>query len=188
MLSTLLQIRLIQLRHEVQHLGLRHLLVFAALFVALLLLSYSLFLSDRTYWFATAGVPLLFLLVHLYRPDQQFVYLHLAKPFAALTAEYLVVALPFTAPALFTPHWYSFFICSGLLVLVPLVKYQPKHQAQLAFLSWFLPNQNFEWISGIRKTFWLFLAFYGAAFAFCQIKLLPLFFLWMLTNFIISFY
>lgn len=144
-------------------------------------------MPDKAYIPGLAIVSVLFYL-HNSRKDKQFVFLHVKNPSWSIFTEYLVFSLPFTLPSLFTSQYFYFPLVIFIIFLISNLNYKFKIKKPNINPSRFIKADNFELISGIRKYYLGFIFIYLLAIAFCWLSFLPLFFLWILTTLIISFY
>jgi hypothetical protein len=102
--------------------------------------------------------------------------------------EYALFTLPFSITSLFTNVWYLYPIFLFLLFCLPYISYSLKKLTHLKKLSRLIPAYNFEWISGVRKTFIFLFPLYVFAICLSWFRILPLFLCWLITVNIISFY
>ena len=186
---TLVNIRLLQLRREIRPIGFFYTLFFAALAVGFVAVVFSQFQQRPNSWAAAGILVAAALAIQLGRADEEFIFRHLAHPQKAVFTEYFVLALPLTLPVLFTENWFCFLVVAAGFLAVSAVRFHAS--ARHTFwpgISRFTGEQNFEWISGILKTWPALVLVYSLALAFCWVPVLPLFFLWIITVFITGFY
>ena len=128
------------------------------------------------------------LILQINRPDLDFVHRKLPHPFLELYSEYACIIFFFTAPSLLTPHPFCFLISYGLLIAIPL--YRPVSINSTAFkkLSRIISPKDFEWISGIRKTYLILIPVYLLALSISWLKIATLALLWLITSVLVSFY
>ncbi|MFC5271676.1 hypothetical protein [Adhaeribacter terreus] len=186
--TTLLQIRTLQFRRELKTLGLLHKALFGMLFLTLVAISHSNFQKQPNCWFAVTLLWVAASFVQLYRPDKNFVYLHLAKPHQAIFLEYAVISLPFILPVLFSPNWFCLFIFLAGLFPITYIRTTVSTQTRFIFIGKIFPANTFEWIAGFRKNFPLLILIYALALAFCWVKVLPLALLWLFFGIVLNFY
>ncbi len=187
MVKTLLYIRAKQLKREAHGLGL-YLLIFIAIAVSVSVITYTQYKSQQQALVIVAILLTICLGIQYTRKDKQFIYKQLDKPHLQIFLEYTILTLPFSITSLITKNWYCFPLLLLILVCIPFFKFQFKHTAVFKQLSSLIPASNFEWISGIRKQYIPFIGLYLIALAFCWVRILPLFLLWLLTIIISSFY
>ncbi|MEO8416610.1 MAG: hypothetical protein ABI472_23295 [Ginsengibacter sp.] len=184
---TLLYIRLKQLQRELRSLGM-YMIAIAAIALYLILVSFSQFETGRHAYYIVGGLVIICVALQFYRKDTSFIYKHVDKPHLQIFSEYAAISLPFSVTAIFTKSWMYFPLLATLLFLIPYLKFSVRKKTIFKNLSRVIPAMNFEWISGFRKSFILFIGVYLLAVAFCWFRILPLFLLWFLTTIIISFY
>jgi len=183
----LVKIRLIQVIREFRNTGPVALLL--PLVVAFLVFaSYKMWQQQPHAYYLAAGLLLSCIFIQFYRNDKQFVYNHVERPHLVLFSEYIFFALPFSISCLLSPTPYLFPLLVAAIATVPYIKYSIAQKTRLKYLSAFIPPHRFEWISGIRKNFIYLLPLYVLALGFSWFRILPLFFLFLITVSIASFY
>jgi hypothetical protein len=187
MAKTLLYIRTKQLKREADGLGL-YLIIFIAIAAVISLVTYFQYKNNQQAWYVVIILSMICLAIQYTRKDKQFIYKQLDKPHLQISLEYLILTLPFSITSLITKNWFCFPLLLLALTCIPFIKFQFKYKAVLKHLSLLIPASNFEWISGIRKQYVTFMGLYLIALAFCWVRILPLFLLWLLTIIISSFY
>ncbi|MDQ3193211.1 MAG: hypothetical protein M3Q58_16630 [Bacteroidota bacterium] len=185
---TLLKIRFKQLSRELDDLGIFYGLFYLGLSIVAILVTYKLYQDPEKAWIPFAGVIAGVFFIHNNRKDRQFVFLHVKNPLRTIFTEYLVFTLPFTLPCLLSKQYYYFPIILLLLFLISTLHFKFKLKTPQVNPSLFINAKNFELISGMRKHFWGFVFIYLLSISFCWLSFLPLFFLWVLTTVLISFY
>ena len=186
--ATLLLVRLIQLRREAQTLGWIYKFLFFALLLVFIAVSHNVSQNADSCLAVPGALWLSALMAQLFRPDKNFVYLHIRGPALAIFLEYAAFSLPFILPALFSPNWYCFPVYFIGLWGITFIRKSFRPQTRFVFLGRLFPALAFEWISGFRQALPVFAIGYLAAIAFCWVKALPLFLLWLLNLFFVSFY
>jgi hypothetical protein len=186
-MTLLLYIRWQQLQREISGLGL-YLLVYIGLAGYIALAFFKQFQQGQNAIYIVIGITTVCIGLQFYRTDKSFVYKHLNNPHFQIFLEYVVLTFPFSISCIITKSWYYY---PGLLILllcIPFFKFQFEHKAIFKNLSSIIPANNFEWISGLRRNHISFISLYLAAAAFCWVRILPLFLLWLLTITISSFH
>lgn len=150
MIYAILKIRICQARRIVNDLGLGR-VIFVFLMLAGLL--YQLFI-------ATKGKPdvatliclLLVLFLHLKRKDLLFLKSHVERNKMVLLIEYLILSLPLLAGLSYYLHW--LFLAGYLTVLTLIVQIgrQLRKHTFNSFIQRWIPDDCFEWKSGVRKS------------------------------------
>lgn len=186
--STLLIIRWRQARKELQGAGFVYVLVLLALVGLAAAFLYGQFTRTNTAWLFSGLIVFTVLSAHTGRRDKAFLYLHIEQPVTSLYLEYLVFTLPFTLPALATPHWYLFLLMQVCFYGITHIRTTPVKKTWLQGLSRMIPPRDFEWLAGMRQAGFLVLFLYLAALALSWLIVAPLVCLWLITVRITSFY
>ena len=186
MTFTLLYIRYRQLIREINGLGLYLLFfIFAGGYLAYYF--YRQFELEKNAMYVIAFLAIACLALQFQRKDKAFIYKHISNPYLQVFSEYVALTFPFAITCIFTKSWYSYPLLLLLLCVIPLLNVRLRQNTVFKNLSLLIPAGQIEWISGIRKNYITFSFLYLAAVVTCWIKILPLFFLWMLTIIITSF-
>lgn len=186
-MTLLLFIRWKQLQREINGLGL-YLLVFIGLAGYIAFAFFKQYQQGQNAIYIVIGITLVCTGLQFYRTDKRFVYKHLNNPRFQIFLEYVVLTFPFSISCIITKSWYCYPVLLILLLCIPLFKFQFAHKAIFKNLSSIIPANNFEWISGFRRNYLSFISLYLVAAAFCWVRILPLFLLWLLTITISSFH
>ncbi|PSR05891.1 MAG: hypothetical protein BRD49_03355 [Bacteroidetes bacterium SW_10_40_5] len=89
------------------------------------------------------------------RNDKPFLKTHIANHQMVYGLEYFFAGLPLLLPLLYNGH---FVLCGAyLLVILLLLPIPPISQKAITYnqLLWLIPNEDFEWKSGLRKAIWM---------------------------------
>jgi hypothetical protein len=186
-MAILINIRLIQVKRELNSTGLGALIVLGLLSF-LIYASYTVFLKSPDAYYLTAFLFLVCVSVQSYRNDKQFVYVHIRKPHFEMYSEYLFITFPFAVSSLFTENWFCFPTLAAALLLVPFLKFTLKQKTYLKQISFFIPATDFEWISGLRRSFGFMIPLYLVALGLSWFRIFPLIILWFISVTIASFY
>lgn len=187
MKSILLYIRYRQLLRNLKGFGTYTPLLFGITFY----LCYASFRIYKMEIYSIHLIALLFLLcfsIQLNRKDKFFLFLHVSHFRREVFLEYVLLTLPFSITALFTEAWYLYPIFLFLLFCLPYISYSLIKRTRLKNLSQLIPVYNFEWISGIRKSYVYLIPLYIAALSLSWFRILPLILCWLITVIITSFY
>ena len=187
MKSILLYIRYRQLLRNIKGLGLYIPLIFGTT-IYLSYVSYRIYSMDIYSIYLLALLLFLCFSIQLNRKDKFFLFLHVTHFRREVFLEYVLLTLPFSITALFTNVWYLYPIYLFLLFCLPYISYSLKKQTHLKNLSQLIPAYNFEWISGIRKSYAILFLLYIAALSLSWFRILPLILCWLITVIITSFY
>ena len=183
----LLNIRWIQLKREIEILGLRS-LFFLGLLCLLIVIFYSNFSKTPNAYYATSLLLLVCISLHFYRKDKLFILNHVERPRLEMYVEYLALIFPFAATSLVTKNGYLFMVLVVTLYGVSFLNATSHTKTYFKNISKIIPASNFEWISGFRKSFYFIIPVYALAIGLSWKEALPLFLLWLVTVSIASFY
>jgi hypothetical protein len=186
-MTTLLNIRLIQIKRELSDTGPR-ILALLGLLCFLIYLSFLTYQKTPDAFYLTAALFFICLSIQSTRNDKTFVYIHIEKPQSEIYSEYLILTFPFAVSSLFTVNWACYPILLLSMLAIPFLKYTLPQKTYFKNITSIIPASNFEWISGFRKSFLLLIPLYVLTIGFCWFKILPLFLLWFITIMIASFY
>ncbi len=187
--STLLQLRWWQFRKECKGIGLFYVFLLLLLVFAATLGLHGLYGKGGKEASLGAGMVLLSVLaLHLGRKDKVFVDRHMAGGYRNIFAEYLVLASPFSLPALFSPYPWLFALLMIGFFFIAKIKVDIRQRLWFGFLSRWIAPRDFEWLSGVRKNLPVLVLFYIASLSLCWLRIAPLVPLWIVTVIIASFY
>lgn len=186
-MATLLNIRLIQIKRELNNAGAGVLLILGLIWL-LIYVSFTTYQKIPEAYYLTVFLTIICLGLQSYRKDKQFVYQHIDKPHFEIYSEYVMLTLPFSISSLLTSNWICFFLLLATLFIVPFNKYIPKQKTYFKNLSSIILPSNFEWLSGFRKSFYYLIPLYVLALCFSWFRIVPLCLLWCITVAITSFY
>jgi hypothetical protein len=178
----LLKIRYYQIKND---------LGFLFLVIAGIIAALSFFFFDKTdnkQFYFLAGVIFVLIRFHTSRKDLNYVLKHLNHPIKQLIIEYQLFLLPFSIPSLLTQAWYFFFIIHAAGVAIACIKVNPTNVVWLPNISKYIPASQFEWVSGIRKSWLPILVCMLIALVLSSVKLFPLVALCFVNSSIMSFY
>ncbi len=188
MKRTLSIIQFLQLKRELQNAG----IVYSMLFFVILAIVYYLFFNFVQSFYGSIITPSLVVFIifgiHRKRVDKTFVLRHIPKPRRNFTVQYLL----FSAPLLLPLFWSEFpwLILTSVLLIVLIVNSKPQklQKADLLWLPKIINKENFEWLAGVRKNFYIILILWLISLLLLNFPfavMIPLFFI---SNIIISFY
>ena len=186
-MKTLLMIRFLQIKRELEGAGFRLVLLFG--FLCFLVYASYIAYQDRLYASCLIGA-LIYIIgsLQIYRQDKSFVYLHIPKARFAVFAEYAALTFPFAVTALFTKNWWCYPVLLLTIYGITHLRYTIKQRSYFRQIGRLLPASNFEWISGFRKSFLFLIPVYFLALSFSWFNILPLLLLAFMTITIVSFY
>lgn len=188
MISSLVFIRLQQLKRELTKTGWLYSLILLVITGLLGFLLYHVVQNSTHSFYLAALIILAVYGIHGTRNDLQFIRQQLRNPFFILTTEYVLISLPIII-LLFLKSYFiaGCTIIAGCILIALIV---PKNSTHLLFpkLARWIPSAMFEWLSGIRNTKGIVAVFLIVLYATCFLKFIPLIFLWLTTITIAGFY
>jgi len=151
MIAKILKIRIKQLSRIIHQIG-----IFRTLFLSVLLSFTVLFLflatlSKSNIEIITAAYLLLILIIHLKRKDKFFLNFYSDNPQRIFFVEYFLLSLPLILSLIYSRLWYYLIISTTLLIIISFLKINIKKSSANTIFQKFIPDDNFEWKSGIRK-------------------------------------
>lgn len=97
------------------------------------------------------------LFIHLKRKDKEFLEINALKPQRILLTEYVIISAPLIISLLYRGLWNYLIIYLFTLTLISFLKIIPKKSSLNTVFQKLIPDENFEWKSGIRKYLLLFI-------------------------------
>lgn len=183
----LIRIRAIQIKRMFLGAGLYG-LILLPIFLLSIFISFNYFKKAEFAPFICLGLFTICFYIQFIRDDLTFIHHKMASPFIELYIEYAVLSLPLLLPALFTENKNWFIIYFIMLLAVPLWNPTSRKSTKHTMISKIINPSDFEWISGIRKSYLSLITLWFFAFSTCWLKFAPLFILWVVTTLFISFY
>jgi hypothetical protein len=184
----LLKIRSKQAQRELNDLGL-YLFLFVLFLILLLIISNSLNKDVLSSTYQLLFLFTLCLTIQFYRSDKKFIYLHIKNPHFEIYSEYFTLTIPFSCSVLITSHWYYFLIFQILLALIPFIHLSfSSHNSYFKSIPKFIDSTGFEYLSGVRHSFYHLIPLYLLALSFSWFNIFPLILLWLITVTFTSFY
>src|SRR6218665_75317 len=177
----LFKLRYFQLKRD---LGFWVLLIAAGAFY----LYYQAALFSRQYslGFTLAAVAGLYS-YQLNRRDLAFVKHYLQKPDLQILFNYTLLILPLSLGLALAGNWDHALLLHASAAIVS--RLRPKAGTlKLAFISRFVPAKQFEWISGLRKNFYVIVPLLLVAIILSPVKFFALLALFLLNSTFLSFY
>jgi hypothetical protein len=151
MIKAFLQIRVIQLKRIGDQLGLLHaLLLIGMLSGCFFLFHYAEKFSHAVY--IVVIFQFFLLMLHLNRPDKDFLQTHFDQYNKLFFAEYSLLSMPFLAVLLFYGHFLlAAMVITGIAIILPL-KIKLRQSTLNTLPQRLIPYQCFEWKSGFRRS------------------------------------
>lgn len=189
MIIKFINLRIIQIKRELNNLGIFFSLFYLCLFVFLGIFAFKEVSQYPGTLFVSSGLNIILLsTIHINRKDKKFVTSIVSRPGLLFFVEYVILSIPFLVIILISDYWYYSILYFPIYFAIVLINYTPKNKAKFTGISKIIPLNNFEWIAGFRKYFWLILILYFIAAALLFINYVSLFFLWLILGIISSFY
>lgn len=185
---SLLLIRWWQIRKELKGAGLLYALLLLLIVVAGSGMAFSHYRRNPDAYLVAGLIAGSVLALHTGRKDKSFVRKHMDRPVFNMFLEYSVLTLPFTLPVLGTPYAWLFVLMQLAFAGIACIPGTLREKTRYRFLASWIAARDFEWLSGVRKSFMLLIAFYTMAWATCWIMVAPLVALWLITVQAASFY
>ncbi|TAM99275.1 MAG: hypothetical protein EPN39_06995 [Chitinophagaceae bacterium] len=187
-LFNFLKIRLIQLKRELISLGWWR-VILICLFV--ILSGWFIYKEMKIFpgcYYITGFIGLITAMIHIYRKDKIFILITGAETLKIYFAEYAFFSIPVLVLMALTIHWYCLFALLCFDFVLSFINYTPQQKNRGGYTFSFIPKDNFEWISGIRKNSWFLSGLYLLALALLKYPYASLFILWIMLAIIASFY
>lgn len=151
MILEILSIRVKQLFRIIIQIGVFRTIFLSGL-LSLFLVYVFIILSEKTYHIYLLGVFITLLLaIQIKRKDKVFLNIYAKKPQLVFFVEYLILSIPLIIPQIYYELWT--WLCLFLLSLsiVPFLNLNIKQSSINSIFQRAIPNDNFEWKSGVRK-------------------------------------
>lgn len=161
MIASLIRIRFRQLGREIQIIGFFQSMLL--MLVLLPLLAFYLFkILDKpgTNSAIVAVAAVLIFLLHLRRKDHNFLTKLSDNPFRIYFTEYLILSSPFLLLLLFKLLLIHAAALVVSLIFIALMTPRRKNEKTYQYLIKYIPENRFEWQSGIRKNLIVFIIIY----------------------------
>lgn len=182
------KVRIIQIKRQFEGLGIIYSLLVILALLTTIYVSQVGYSNSSSAWKTTLIIISLILFIHLSRRDLIFVHRQIQYPVQNIFYEYVLLSIPFIITCIFNAQWFHMPILLFAVYIISLIKINQTNKTYCASLSGIVHSTNFEWISGIRKHALYLFVFAGLALTTCWLKIVPLFFLWMFTAIVSSFY
>lgn len=188
MIKKFLKIRLIQIKREMENLGILYSLVSFILIAAVGFMFYNQIKNYPNYLYATALAIFVVLNIHVNRKDKRFISINCEYSRLIYLSEYLFFSIPLFIIIITSSRWYSLLILLSSYMAISFIDYESKKKVGIINFSKVIPYHNFEWRSGLRKYFWYILLIYTLAVGLLFIKFVSLFLFWILVGCFALFY
>jgi len=184
----LIKVRIHQIKRQLNELGIGYAFILLAFLTTLIFYVYLAYTQKEKSLFLFIISILSILAIQISRRDKEFIFNHIDHPVQNIFAEYFILTLPVTITSLFTSHWFYFPLIILAFYFIANIKIRLKQRTVFPKLSKIISPYDFEWLSGLRKTYAGIVIFLLLACITCWIRILPLIFLWFITTSVASFY
>lgn len=124
---------------------------------------------------------------HINRRDLNFVSNYLQRPALQVAVNYNLLVLPVSAALAVNLNWPLVLALHAAVSALVLFRLKPK-VPRLAFIGRFVPAEQFEWIAGIRSSFYSLLLLLPLALLLSPVKLFGVGALFLINTIVLSFY
>jgi hypothetical protein len=150
-ITGILNIRIKQLIRIILQIGIIRTIFLLGLFVFILLYIF-ITLSEKSNQEFIVGVYVLLLLsIQIKRKDKVFLNIYTKVPQSIFLFEYILLSLPILIPLIYYGLWIYLLFFIICLIIIPFLKISIKKSSVNSVFQRIIPNENFEWKSGIRK-------------------------------------
>jgi len=131
---------------------LRSLFVFFLIVFFLMALYSYLSLPEWNKWISAAYLASI-LIIHVRRPDKQFLKVNITNYRVVLFFEYVLLALPLLGCLLYFQFFKLAAVTLLVLAIIPFLGFSFQKKGFNNRIIWAIPDEAFEWKAGIRKYF-----------------------------------
>ncbi len=183
-----LRVRKSALIREIQALGFFYSLIVAGGILLVLLLFYKLqeLFLYRSY--SLIAVSALIAGLHFSRKDHRFIQLVSPRPLLIYFTEYTALVVPLIVLSIVQSGSPLFLLVLLPVLIISAVDGNVKYESGGGFLNKLIPDANFEWKAGLRKTGGLLIILWFVALALTPVPFASLIALWFLLLTVSSFY
>lgn len=143
--------------------------------------------SDTYSYGLAAAVFLALYSYHTNRKDLNFVTNYFEKPVQEMCLNYNLLSLPVSAGMCYSGVWFPALILHLGVSLIVFLKFKTSG-LKLLFLNKYIPAAQFEWISGVRKNFYLIALLFAVCLFFSPVKFFGTVSLFLLNSIFLGFY
>lgn len=154
MIGKILNIRLKQLYRESKGIGIVRIIFLLALVAFIFFALYVNIEIVPTKYYITATYLTLILFLHLNRKDKRFLSLIFNRPYIIFITEYFLLSVPLLIISILK---FEFVLIALILSGVSIISFLTltiQKTNRNNFIIRMIPDNNFEWKSGVRKYFW----------------------------------
>lgn len=179
-------IRIFQLRRNVMSLGLLYIIPILALLVLVEIVVFSQFADLSSTLMLLAIFTGAILLIHFSRQDGHFLFVAVEQRVLSVYTEYAFYSCVLLS-IFFSDKWYLFFALQAVLFSIAYIPIKVRASGGSAFsqISRVLPIENFEMISGFRRSYGFIIPVLAATIGLSFVPYLEMV-LFLLLNFILA--
>jgi hypothetical protein len=159
-MGRILKIRLLQFYQILLELGLLRVFFLLGLLIFALFYLFSNVSKGENIDFVSGFFILLVLSIHLKRKDKAFLYINVLNPYKIFLIEYLLVSSPIMVLLFYFGFWQYALIIITFLIFISFVKIGIRIASINTKIQEWIPNDNFEWKSGVRRNLLVFIPLY----------------------------
>ena len=151
MITEILNIRIKQLFRIVLQIGIIRAIFLLGLLSFLFLYVFVTLSEKSNQEFIVGAYILLLLSIQIKRKDKVFLNIYAKVSQSIFLFEYLLLSLPILIPLIYYGLWTYLLLFTICLIIIPFLKISIKKSSVNSVFQRIIPNENFEWKSGIRK-------------------------------------
>ena len=151
MISEIFKIRLKQLIRIIAEIGIIRTVVLFLILGFSLILMYTKLNEESYREIVILSFAAIILLIHFKRKDKEFVNIYIGNPRILFFVEYLIISFPLIIAILYLELWIYAAAYLGSLIIIAIIKLKEKKLSINSLIQRLIPEENFEWKSGIRR-------------------------------------
>ncbi|MDD2196029.1 MAG: hypothetical protein PHE03_03395 [Bacteroidales bacterium] len=166
MIASLVNIRFKQFYREILRIGLFRIVVLLGLTIMLFIFLFVQASQFPNALYTSIVILLLFFLLHIKRSDKLFLKINFSNYKWICFAEYTLVAFAFLVFLIIHSHWYLALLLVFALGVIVQLDFKVTRVTYNTRIQRWIPNECFEWKSGVRNLFILTLCIWLVGFLF----------------------
>lgn len=161
---------------------------FILLIVFVLLFLDNIISNQKEAWISIALFSLLLLQFHITRKDFRFIQVNIKPSILNIQIEYLVYSIPLFIVLSIKLMFLQLIVLIGTVCFIAFIKYNriTTYSYYTSYVK--IHPQMFEWRSGLKKVFYFFAVIFIISLLLTPFRLVSIFMLWILSNFISGFF
>ena len=152
MIAEILNIRIKQLFRIILQIGIIRAIFLLGLLSFLFLYVFITLSEKSNQEFIVGAYVLLLLTIQIKRKDKVFLNIYAKVPQSIFQFEYFLLSLPILIPLIYYGLWTYLLLFTICLIAIPFLRISIKQSSINSVFQRIIPDENFEWKSGIRKT------------------------------------